>query len=124
MFNWLPAVDDPLADNYGYRREVHSGALKKGETFSFYRANLQRKYETQNEQVLMQKWRDTTIDRMLTWGFTSFGNWIDEGFYQEDRIPYFANAWIIGNFKPLAVATITGAHYQTPLIPPLLNVLM
>ena len=114
MFNWLPAVDDPLADNYGYRREVHSGALKKGETFSFYRANLQRKYETQNEQVLMQKWRDTTIDRMLTWGFTSFGNWIDEGFYQEDRIPYFANAWIIGNFKTVS----SGNDYWSPLPDP------
>ncbi|MEI8645618.1 agarase [Pseudoalteromonas sp. Hal040] len=114
MFKWLPDSDDPLADNYGYRREVHSGAVKKGETFSFYRANLQRKYQTRDEQTLMKKWRDTTTDRMLSWGFTSFGNWLDDDYYQQNRLPYFANAWIIGDFKTVS----SGNDYWSPLPDP------
>jgi agarase len=114
MFNWLPDSDDSLADNYGYRREVHSGAVKKGETFSFYRANLQRKYQTREEHTLMKKWRDTTTDRMLSWGFTSFGNWLDDDYYQQNRLPYFANAWIIGDYKTVS----SGNDYWSPLPDP------
>ncbi|QEY14913.1 MULTISPECIES: beta-galactosidase [unclassified Cellvibrio] len=99
MFTWLPSYSEAAGANYGYRRSVHSGSLKKGETFSFYRANLARKYATQNEEALMQDWRDTTIKRMHNWGFTSFGNWVDASFYQMNRLPYFANGWIIGDFK-------------------------
>ncbi|GAB0110581.1 beta-galactosidase [Pseudoalteromonas distincta] len=114
MFNWLPKQDDPLADNYGYRREVHSGAVKKGETFSFYRANLERKYQTHNNNELMKQWQKTTVNRMLSWGFTSFGNWIEEQYYHTKKLPYFANAWIIGNFKTVS----SGNDYWSPLPDP------
>nr|AAP70388.1 AguG [uncultured bacterium] len=99
MFTWLPSYNEAAGANYGYRRSVHSGSLKHGETFSFYRANLARKYATQDEETLMQYWRDATIKRMHNWGFTSFGNWVDASFYQMNRLPYFANGWIIGDFK-------------------------
>lgn len=102
MFSWLPSYDDQLGAHYGYRREVHSGALERGETFSFYRANLARKYQVDDAVTLDQIWRDTTIDRMLSWGFTSFGNWVDPEFYQLNRFPYFANGWIIGDFKTVS----------------------
>ncbi|WP_066965748.1 beta-galactosidase [Microbulbifer sp. Q7] len=114
MFTWLPEYDEPLGQNFGYRREVHTGAIEHGETFSFYRANLQRKYDIADEEQLMAKWRDTTVDRMLSWGFTSFGNWIDSDYYQMDRIPYFANGWIIGNFKTVS----SGNDYWSPLPDP------
>ncbi|WP_370980230.1 agarase [Agaribacterium sp. ZY112] len=104
MFTWLPDYNSEEAASFGYRREVHIGAIERGETFSFYRANLARKFGTQDEQALMSQWRDTTIKRMHTWGFTSFGNWVDPSYYQMDRLPYFANGWIIGDFKTVSSA--------------------
>ncbi|GLR69543.1 beta-galactosidase [Agaribacter marinus] len=102
MFEWLPSYDDELGLHFGYRRETFMGALEKGETYSFYQANLARKYQSNDPEVFMEKWRTTTVDRMLTWGFTSFGNWVDPSYYQMDRFPYFANGWIIGDFKTLS----------------------
>ncbi|MER2492780.1 beta-galactosidase [Catenovulum sediminis] len=102
MFNWLPSYDSEKAASYGYRRSVHSGVLEHGETYSFYRVNLARKYATNKQSELMEHWRDTTIKRMHTWGFTSFGNWVDPSYYQLDRLPYFANGWIIGDFKTVS----------------------
>ncbi|XQW83453.1 beta-galactosidase [Thalassotalea piscium] len=98
MFTWLPKYDEPLAKHYGYRRIVHQGALKHGETFSFYQANLARKYG----EHYIEQWKDVTVRRMMNWGFTSFGNWIDPIFYHDDRVPYFANGWIIGDFKTVS----------------------
>ncbi|MFC3122101.1 agarase [Agaribacter flavus] len=102
MFKWLPSYEDDLGIHFGYRRETFIGALEKGETYSFYRANLARKYQTNDPDVFLEKWRTTTVDRMLSWGFTSFGNWIDPSYYQLNRFPYFANGWIIGDFKTLS----------------------
>ncbi|WP_051235410.1 hypothetical protein [Marinimicrobium agarilyticum] len=102
MFTWLPRYDEPLGKHFGYRREVHSGAMDRGETYSFYRANLARKYRTDNVSSVMQQWRQTTVKRMENWGFTSFGNWVDPGFYEMKSYPYFANGWIIGNFKKVS----------------------
>lgn len=114
MFTWLPGYDEPIGKHFGYRREVHSGPMKKGETFSFYRANLARKFGSSEPDVFMPKWREVTVDRMLTWGFTSFGNWIDPSFYQMDRFPYFANGWIIGDFKKVS----SGSDYWGALPDP------
>lgn len=102
MFEWLPDYNDELGIHYGYRRSVFMGAIEKGETYSFYQANLARKFQTNDPEVFMEKWRTTTVDRMLTWGFTSFGNWVDPSYYQLNRFPYFANGWIIGDFKTLS----------------------
>ena len=114
MFTWLPSYDEPLGAHYGYRREVHSGAVDKGESYSFYRANLARKYASNDEAVYMKQWAKTTTDRMLSWGFTSFGNWVDPIFYHQDRLPYFANGWIIGDFKTVS----SGNDYWAPLPDP------
>ncbi len=102
MFNWLPAYDHPLAKHYGYRRSSHLGPVKHGEIFSFYQANLERRYGEATAEQTLAKWRKVTTDRMLDWGFTSLGNWTDAAFYQDNRIPYFANGWIIGDFKKLS----------------------
>lgn len=107
MFEWLPAYDDPLGDHYGYRRSAHTGVLEHGEIYSFYKANLERRYGEDH----MEKWRNVTIDRMKHWGMTSFGNWIDPSFYHKDRIPYFANGWIIGDYDVL----YSGQDYWSPL---------
>lgn len=103
MFEWLPEdYDHPLANNFGYRRSAHSGPLQKGEVFSFYMANLERKYGETTPYSYLNDWSKVTVDRMLSWGFTSFGNWIDPMYYDNDRIPYFANGWIIGDFKTVS----------------------
>ena len=102
MFSWLPDYNDPLAKHYSYRRSTHKGAVPHGETFSFYRANLERKYGEKYPNSFEDKWRDVTLERMKDWGFTSFGNWVDPMFYPTKKVPYFANGWIIGDFKTLS----------------------
>jgi agarase len=102
MFEWLPSYDEPLAQHYSYRRSTHKGAIPHGETYSFYQANLDRKYGEEALSGDVTKWHQVTIDRMKDWGFTSFGNWVDPGFYQAKQVPYFANGWIIGDFKTLS----------------------
>lgn len=98
MFQWLPEYDSELADHYSYRRSTHKGPVPHGETYSFYRANLERRYGAD----FMKKWYDVTVQRMKHWGFTSFGNWVDPAFYDIEKTPYFANGWIIGNYKTLS----------------------
>ncbi len=102
MFEWLPEYDDPLADHYSYRRSTHKGPVPHGETYSFYRANLERRYGEAEPESYVKKWHQVTIDRMHDWGFTSFGNWVDPAFYELKQVPYFANGWIIGDFKTLS----------------------
>lgn len=101
MFEWLPDYDDPLADHYSYRRSTHIGEVPHGETFSFYRANLERRYGQTSPGSYIRKWEEVTLQRMNAWGFTSFGNWVDPAFYPNEKVPYFANGWIIGDFKTL-----------------------
>ncbi|TMP07368.1 agarase [Pseudoalteromonas sp. S3178] len=101
LFEWLPDYNEPLGKHFGYRKSAHSGPLEHGETYSFYAANLERKYG-QNNTDYMQKWREVTLDRMITWGFSSLGNWTDPSYYDNQRVPYFANGWIIGDFKTVS----------------------
>lgn len=110
MFDWLPQKDDPLASHYGYAGHVHTGPLKHGQTFSFYGANLQRKYG----ENYRNHWKDVTLDRMRNWGFTCFGNWTDPIFFGNGRVPYFAHAWLGGNHKRVS----TGNDYWTPMHDP------
>lgn len=114
MFAWLPEYDDSLANHYGYRRSAHSGPIKHGEVFSFYRANLERRYGNPTAGHAMSVWRQATMDRMLDWGFTSLGNWTDATFYPNEKIPFFANGWIIGDFKTVS----SGYDYWGPMPDP------
>lgn len=102
MFEWLPEYDGELGDHYSYRRSTHIGPVEHGETFSFYRANLERRYGETYAESYFDKWVDVTQKRMKHWGFTSFGNWVDPAFYQTEQVPYFANGWIIGDFQTLS----------------------
>ncbi|RME63729.1 MAG: agarase [Alphaproteobacteria bacterium] len=117
MFTWLPEYDDELADHYSYRRSVLRGPLPSGETYSFYRANLERRYGEAAPQSYVRKWEEVTLSRMLDWGFTSMGNWVDPAFYPNTQVPYFANGWIIGNFKTLASKFDVWAPMPDPFDP-------
>lgn len=108
MFNWLPDYDEPLGKWFGYRGSAHSGPVKKGETFSFYAANLERKYGAEDP---LEAWEQVTLKRMKHWGFSSLGNWTDPRFYQNNQVPYFANGWIIGDFKTVS----SGNDFWSPL---------
>lgn len=101
MFSQLPDYSDDLANNYSFRRSTHRGPIKGGETFSYYRANLERRYGETTPNSFVRKWEEVTLARMQDWGFTSMGNWVDPAFYPNEKVPYFANGWIIGDFKTL-----------------------
>lgn len=102
MFDWLPGYDDPLGNHFGYRRETQSGPMKQGETYSFYSANLERRYGETYPESYLDSWQQVTLDRMLDWGFTSLGNWVTDPFYQQERVPFVAFADIIGEFSTLS----------------------
>ncbi len=110
LFEWLPEPEDPLADHYGYSTSIHTGPLKHGQTYSFYKANLQRKYGDDYLDI----WREVTLDRMQHWGFTCFGNWTDEQFFNNGRVPYFAHVWIRGTHQRVS----TGNDYWGPIHDP------
>ncbi|WP_010521076.1 beta-galactosidase [Aquimarina agarivorans] len=99
MFVDLPTYDSPLANHYSYRKEHYLSPFKQGETFSHYQANLERKYGEITPGAHLTKWKTVTLDRFLNWRFTSIGNWTGVEFYHQNKMPYFANGWIIGDFK-------------------------
>ncbi len=117
MFTWLPEYDHELADHYSFRRSAHRGPLDGGETFSFYRANLERRYGESAPESYVRQWEEVTLSRMLDWGFTSMGNWVDPAFYPNERVPYFANGWIIGDFQTLSSAFDVWAPMPDPFDP-------
>ena len=101
MFEWLPEYDDDLGDHYGYRRDMVAGPLKRGETYSFYSANLERRYGESYDNSFMDTWRTITIKRMIDWGYTSLGNWAEPEFYENTEIPFIAFADINGDYETL-----------------------
>ncbi|MFO0890027.1 MAG: hypothetical protein U0790_12920 [Isosphaeraceae bacterium] len=74
MFSWLPGEGDPLARHFGHAREVHSGPVRSGKTYNSYAANLQRVHGPD----YLERWKETTLKRLLSWGFNTIGNWSDE----------------------------------------------
>ncbi|MDU0354113.1 hypothetical protein RS130_09355 [Paraglaciecola aquimarina] len=102
VFDWLPDYNDPLGNHFGYRRETQSGPLKEGETFSFYSANLERRYGETYKESYLDTWRSVNVRRMKDWGFTSLGNWSQEAYYGNNQIPFVAFADIIGEFSTLS----------------------
>lgn len=102
MFTWLPDIDHPLGNHYGYRRTAQSGPLKRGETFSFYSANLERRYGETYPKSYMDTWREVSLNRLVDWGFTSLGNWVEPEFYDNQQMPFVAFADINGEFKTVS----------------------
>ncbi len=86
-FEWLPALNDPAAVFYHTSGKAHSMAEAidgKGRTFSFYCANLLRKYG----EEWRTEWRQMTANRLRNWGFNTIGNWSDGEICKESGIPY------------------------------------
>ena len=92
MFSALPGQGDPLARHFGEAREVHSGPVRSGKTFNFYAANLQRIHGPE----YLERWKETTLKRLPSWGFNTIGNWSDHGLYRNGKVPYVATVSIGG----------------------------
>ncbi|TBR44264.1 beta-agarase [Marinomonas agarivorans] len=119
LFTWLPDYTDlPMAENYAYAPFSHKGALNHGEVFSFYQANLMRKYQTNSLEETLSIWKDVAVARMLDWGFTSLGNWSDiSRLYRNGKIPYTAHAWIPSGHKTIASSNDYWAPTHDPFDP-------
>ena len=98
MFTWLPAEGDPLAKHLGTTTEVLYGPVKKGRTFNFYSANLQRKYGAD----WLSHSRSLALDRLRAWGFNTIANWSDPGLYELKKVPYTATIDLSGDYARVA----------------------
>ncbi len=98
MFDWLPGSDDPLARHFGLTDQVLYGPIKKGRTFNFYSANLERKYGTD----YVNRWRAFSLDRLQAWGFNTVANWSEPEFYAMKRVPYTATLDLSGDYARVA----------------------
>jgi len=110
-FEWLPAKDDPFAEFLGYQRGAHSRAEPingEGRTFSFYRANLLRKYG----ENWPETWRDMTYKRLKAWGFNTIANWSQQDVLDNSPIPFVVSAGIHGDIRRIEA----GGGYWSKMI--------
>ena len=98
MFTWLPAERDPLAKHFGHTTEVLYGPTKKGRTFNYYSANLERKYGADWHS----RFRSVALDRLRAWGFNTIANWSDPALYELKRVPYTATIDLSGDYARVA----------------------
>lgn len=100
-FEWLPTREDPVFGSFlDFMEGAHSGADiigGRGRTFSFYRANLRRKYGEQWPDL----WRDAAYARLRSWGFNTIANWSQHDVMVNSPIPYVVSAGIPGDVRRL-----------------------
>lgn len=98
FFTWLPEEGDPLTEHYGFVDNVLYGPIKKGRTFNFYTANLERKYGSS----FVDRWRAVSLDRLRAWGFNTVANWSDPALYSLAKVPYTATIDLKGDYARVA----------------------
>lgn len=95
-FEWLPTAQDPVfGELLGHADGAHrlAGAPGgKGRTFSFYCANLTRKYGAS----WRDQWRRRAFQRLRGWSFNTVGNWAEAEVLRESPLPYVASCAIEG----------------------------
>lgn len=94
-FAWLPDEQGPFRHFLGYAQDAHSMADPiggRGRTFSFYGANLIRKYG----DSWANDWRDVTYRRLQAWGFNTIGNWSQSDVIRHSPLPFVVSANITG----------------------------
>jgi len=106
MFEWLPGERDPLAAHYqapGGRGSTGAASSQPARrSFSFYTANLERKYG----QDWYGSWQAMTMARLPAWGFNTIANWSDRRLYDLKKVPY------------VGTLSVRGAMGQLSHIPP------
>ncbi len=104
-FSWLPGEDEPdFAALLSYNRNAHSGSEiigGEGRTFSFYCANLIRKYGPETWQA---DWREAAYARLKEWGFNTIGNWSQGDVLQNSPMPFVVSTGT-SQAKPIEGAT-------------------
>lgn len=100
-FEWLPAADGEFGGHYGKFDHVHRGPVKKGRTFGFFSANLQRKYGSDWKQ----EWREMIWKRIPSWGLNTIANWSTPELYLDAKIPYVASTSIGGKHARVGSGT-------------------
>ncbi len=100
-FQWLPERDGPFADCFGFDPNPlnHAGPLQDtgGETFSFHKANLMRKYGDDWHG----KWMQVTYDRIRAWGFNTIAGWSQDEVYRNSPHPFAVCVWLSGEERPV-----------------------
>jgi hypothetical protein len=102
MFEWLPGKDDPLAANYhvvrGWEQAGEANKQPHPRTYSFYTANLERKYG----KDWYGAWQAMTMARLPAWGFNTVGNWSDRRLYDLKKMPYVGTIDLHGKVERLS----------------------
>lgn len=95
-FEWLPEAGEPQFQGlYQDVSGAHSGAAPiggKGRTFSFYCANLIRKYGS----GWQANWRISAYARLRAWGFNTIANWPQADVLQNSPMPFVVSSGIQG----------------------------
>jgi hypothetical protein len=114
MFAKLPARDEPLGRYFGHiEAGVHSGPVKKGTTFDFFAANLERKFG----RDFANTWYDLALRRLRSWGFNTIGNWSDWRLYRNGRVAYVATAHISGSHSRISSGSDYWGQMHDPFDP-------
>lgn len=86
----------PDSEKYPESYEDAEKGQREDEVFvSFIRANLKKAFGNQ----WMEKWTELIRSRMVDWHFNTIGNWSDEAFIRESRLPY---VWQMDGFPTTA----------------------
>lgn len=95
-FEWLPGEEESAFQPfYADVSNAHSGAEAiggKGRTFSFYSANLVRKYGDD----WARRWRESAYRRLQAWGFNTIANWSQEDVLRNSPMPYVVSSGVWG----------------------------
>lgn len=96
-FAAAPWKNEPGMDEHVFKRTARRGAYKDRETpaFSFYSANLQRKYGDNWRDI----WLDITPRRLMNWGINTIATWSEPELLQNASIPY--THWVYFNSPKL-----------------------
>lgn len=97
-FEWLPEPGSVFEKLIHVQGGVHSMAERiggRGRVFSFYSANLIRKYGDD----WRERWQERTVLRLRKWGFNTIGNWSDWGLMEAARIPFVASGSVASGVR-------------------------
>lgn len=95
-FEWLPSPADalfgPLIGHASGAHELSGLPGGAGRTFSFYRANLVRKFGEHWQEA----WQLRAYQRLRAWNFNTLGNWAQAEVIRDSPLPYVASCALNG----------------------------
>ena len=108
-----PWENEPAMKAHLRTGKVNRGDYPKGdiEEFSFYTANLQRKYGEDWHEA----WLEVTPKRLMNWGFNTVANWSDDALHEQGGIPY--TDWVFINSAKLPWQNGTRNRISDPFDP-------